>query len=190
MIQQMQSQCGECRGRGEIVPPGRRCRKCNGKKVFHGEGEQQPGTLPGNVVVILQEERHPDFRREGNNLFIKRRLSLQESLCGFKFVFTHLDDRKCLVTSEPGKIYSHGDIKSIPEEGLLDTYGRGNLYVEFEVEFQRPDYFSEEQKRRLRSLLPKVEPLKIDRSKEDVDEVVLIEVDIAAEKRKFSTQKA
>jgi len=212
MKQRMQSQCHACNGKGEVIRDGMICKKCRGAKViattqtltvnvnrgmsngekivFHGEGEQKPGVIPGNVIVVLQQERHRDFRREGNNLFIKKRLSLKEALCGFKFVFTHLDDRRFLVTSEPGKIYFHGDIKCISDEGMMDSFGRGNLYIEFEVEFHRPDHFTEEQKRRLRSLLPKVKSLGIDRTREDVDEVVLIEVDIAAEKRRFSAQKA
>jgi len=211
MIQQFTTNCGSCGGKGEIMRSQDRCRQCNGQKVvettqtlnvnitrgmsngekivFHGEAEQSPNTIPGNVIVVLREEKHPVFRREGNNLFIKKKISLKESICGFKFMFSHLDDRRFLVTSEPGKIYSHGDIKCLPDEGLMDTFGRGNLYVEFEVELVAPDHFTEEEKRRLRSLLPTVSPLMIDRDAENVDEVSLIEVDIAAEKRKFTIHK-
>merc|ERR1712233_142184 len=84
--------------------------------------------IPGNVIVVLREEKHPVFRREGNNLFIKKKISLKESICGFKFMFSHLDDRRFLVTSEPGKIYSHGDIKCLPDEGLMDTLA-GEIFM-------------------------------------------------------------
>jgi len=211
MIQQMQSACGDCNGKGEIVPRGMRCVKCKGQKVlpttqtldvninrgmsngekiiFHGEGEQAPGITPGNVVVVLEETKHPDFRREGNHLFVQKKISLKESICGFKFVITHLDDRRFLVASEPGKVYQHGDTKCLPDEGIMDTMSRGNLYVEFEVEFKKPSHFSEEQKRRLRSLLPRVPTLSIDRTDENVQEVQLIEVDIEEERRRFSSHK-
>lgn len=211
MIQQMQSACGDCNGKGEVIPPGARCSKCRGAKtisttsvldvqivrgmangekiVFYGEGEQHPDIIPGNVIVVLQEEKHPTFTRKNNHLFLKKKISLKESLCGFKFLITHLDGRQLLVQSQKGHCYGHGTTKCISDEGLMDSLGRGHLYVEFEVDFKKPDYFSEEQKRRLRSLLPTVPPLTIDRNRESVDEVQLVQVDLAYEKKRFEEEK-
>jgi len=208
MIQQMQTTCNDCNGKGETCPPGSRCGKCRGKKIleqskqlvinvnrgmsdgekikFRGEGDQSPGVIPGDIIIVLKEKKHPVFRRERSHLFINWKISLKEAICGFKFIITHLDDRKLLIVSEPGKIYQHGDMKAIHDEGLMDSFGRGNLYIDFQVDFKKPSFFSEEQKRRLRSLLPKAPLIKVDRS--DSEEVSLIEVDLEEEKRKFEEQ--
>merc|ERR1719219_894865 len=104
MIQQMQTQCQPCKGTGEVISEGGRCKKCNGNKVtsetktldvhvnpgmqhgqkvvFSGEADEAPDMLPGNVIVVLQQKKHPTFEREGKHLIVKKKLSLVESMCG------------------------------------------------------------------------------------------------------------
>lgn len=212
MIQQMQSPCGPCKGKGEIIPEGRRCKKCRGNKVttitktldvpinagskhgqkivFNGEADEAPGTVPGNVIIILQAKRHPIFKREGRHLIMTKKLTLRESLCGFEFVIHHLDGRRLLVKSEPNMIYKHGQCQCITDEGMQDSYERGNMYIEFEVEFKKAQDFSALQCKVLKSVLPKPPKINIDREAEDVEEVPLIEVDIEEEKKKFKEEKA
>lgn len=45
----------------------------------------------GDVIVILQQEPHSIFQRDGDDLIMKHTINLVESLCGFQFVITHLD---------------------------------------------------------------------------------------------------
>lgn len=211
MIQQMQTQCKHCKGNGEVISPGGMCRDCKGKKVtqltktldvhvkagmrdgqkvvFTGEADEAPDTVPGNVVVVLQEKTHKYFRREGRHLLLTKKLSLLESLCGFEFIIDHLDGRRLLVTSEPNRVYKHGDTLMIPDEGMMDNYDRGNMYVEIEVDFKKPAEFSESQRRILKSVLPRVPKIHVDRKAENVEEVSLIEVDLEEEKRKFREHK-
>ena len=33
------------------------------KVVFHGEGDQEPGLEPGDVIIVLDEKEHPVFHR-------------------------------------------------------------------------------------------------------------------------------
>jgi len=211
MIQQMQTPCNKCNGRGEVISEKGRCKECLGKKVtscvktldvninkgmrhgqkvvFHGEADEAPDIIPGNVVVVLQQKRHPLFRREGRHLIISKKLSLRESLCGFEFIIDHLDGRRLLVKSEPNIVYKHGSTMMIAEEGMQDTYERGNMYIEFEVIFKRAKDLNGLQLKTLYDVLPKAPKINIDRSSDYVDEVSLIEVDIEEEKRKFKEQK-
>merc|ERR1712088_140402 len=83
MMQQIQSVCHECQGQGERIDPKHRCKTCNGRKVtrerkilevsvekgmedgqkitFSGEGDQEPGLEPGDIIIVLDEKEHPNF---------------------------------------------------------------------------------------------------------------------------------
>jgi len=66
----------------------------------------QPDGEPGDVLVILQQEDHLVFTREGIDLFVKKTITLQQALCGFSFAFEHLDSRKIKVVCKPGDVLS------------------------------------------------------------------------------------
>ena len=49
------------------VDPGMR----DGQKiVFAGEGDQEPGIEPGDVIFVLDEKEDKVFRRQGSDLFM------------------------------------------------------------------------------------------------------------------------
>ena len=50
---------------------------------FSGEGDQEPGSEPGDIVIVLDEKEHPQFRRRGTDLIMQKELTLVEALCGF-----------------------------------------------------------------------------------------------------------
>lgn len=33
------------------------------KIVFHGEGDQEPGLEPGDIIIVLEQKAHPVFTR-------------------------------------------------------------------------------------------------------------------------------
>lgn len=33
------------------------------KVVFHGEGDQEPGLQPGDIIIVLDQREHPVFTR-------------------------------------------------------------------------------------------------------------------------------
>jgi len=76
----------------------------DGQQVrFSGEGDQQPGVEPGDIVVILDEKPHAVFKRQKENLVMNMDIELVESLCGFQKVIETLDHRPLVVTSFPGR---------------------------------------------------------------------------------------
>ena len=73
MIQQMQVACQKCGGMGYdcAMKQERAILECvvekgmkHGQKiVLRGEADQIPGTIPGDVVFVLAQEKHPYFIR-------------------------------------------------------------------------------------------------------------------------------
>jgi len=183
MIQQMQVQCSECNGEGRVISEKDKCSSCKGmrttkekktlevfvnrgmkhgeKIVFNGEADEAPDTEAGNVVVVLQQKEHPVFTRDGHHLFMKKTISLAESLCGFEFRVQHLANteppRVLLVRSPPGAITKPGDHKAIMGEGMphpRNQFSKGNLYIEFSVEFPKNGALQENTMKLLRKVLP------------------------------------
>lgn len=126
--------------------------------VFEGESDQeviflfsfniQPGTMPGDIIVVLtMKEENNNWIRKGNDLIYEHTISLHESLLGFEFLLTHLDGRVLRVTSEKNVITKPGDITIIEREGMpwaSNSTQRGNLYIKMNIYF--PEELSTSQK--------------------------------------------
>merc|ERR1711957_46747 len=77
----------------------------DGHKVpFREMADEHPECDTGEVIFVLDEQEHKDFKRRGADLFVERNISLVEALCGFQMEITHLDDRKLIIKTEPGDI--------------------------------------------------------------------------------------
>eukprot|EP00752_Nemacystus_decipiens_P016430 g14687.t1 len=177
MVQQLQSACSNCRGEGKVINERDKCKACNAKKVvterkvlevhitkgmrngqkitFHGEADEAPGTVPGDIIFIVEEKEHPVFRRKGADLVIEKNLTLVESLCGFDFSITHMDKRVLRVRSNPGQVTKHDDVFMLDGEGMPtvgNPFVKGRLFVIFKVEF--PDTLSPAAVETLEKVLP------------------------------------
>jgi len=201
MVQQLQSVCPKCRGEGEVMKESDRCTKCKGNKVmqekkvleifiekgmthkqkivFHGEGDQEPDVIAGDVVIVLDEQEHDVFKRDGADLIMSKEITLLEALCGFSFTIKHLDGRTLLVKSNPGDVVKPGDVKEIPGEGMpmhKRPFDKGVLIIKFNVVF--PESVSPDAARILETALPKQRrELPTNLSMDDVEEVTLQDFD-------------
>lgn len=82
----------------------------------------QPEMEPGDVIIVLKQQEHELYTRDGEDLYCTYNLSLTEALCGFQFTLKHLDERDLLVKSPPGDIIHPGEL----EYNILIQY---NLYA-------------------------------------------------------------
>ena len=81
----------------------------DGQQVrFSGEGDQEPGLEPGDIVIVLEEKEHSRFKRHGTDLIYKMNIELVEALCGFQKTVETLDKRTLVVTCLPGRDTKHG----------------------------------------------------------------------------------
>lgn len=75
----------------------------DGQRItFQGEGDQEPGLEPGDVIIVLDQKDHAVFQRRGDDLIMKMNLKLVEALCGFKKTIETLDDRLLVISTQPG----------------------------------------------------------------------------------------
>jgi len=142
---------------------------------MHGESSEAPGYVSGDLIFIIKEQNHKTFRRDGMHLYIEKEVPLVNALVGFKFVVTHLDDRKILVNTGPGDIIKPLDVREIRNEGM-PVFGRpyehGNLYVVFSVKF--PTKLTSTQIDHLKTCIP---GLLAAPQEEEYTELTLSEVD-------------
>lgn len=194
MVQQMRAQCDSCNGQGSVVTERDKCTECRGARVkqveaplkvkiqrgmedqqqipFPGEGDQSPDIdVPGAIVIVLNQQKHETFRRDGMDLHIKKKISLAEALCGFETTIDHLDGRVLVIKNAPGNIVKPGEVKAILKEGMphpRDPTRFGDLLVEFVVEF--PERTHDGQIEVLRTALPPPANLDVDFKPEECEE--------------------
>lgn len=136
MIQQMQSACGACGGQGksfktkqerEVLEVLIQKGSPDGHKVvFREKADEHPDADTGDVNFLLKEQPHADFKRRGADLFLERKISLVEALCGFELGITHLDGRKLLVKTNPGDIVK-------PMDSSFDPFADTENKMEWEA---------------------------------------------------------
>lgn len=194
MVQQVSTVCQSCQGQGQRISHKDRCKVCIGRKivtqkkilevhvdkgmkdgqkiVFHGEGDQELGKEPGDIIIVLDQREHPHFTRRRGDLVLSMELQLVEALCGFKKPVQTLDNRTLLITSHPGELIKPGDTKCVLNEGM-PTYRRpfekGRLIINFSVVFPKADFLPRHKLKELERYLPeKLEADKTDRMDDDL----------------------
>lgn len=210
MIQQIQSMCADCQGQGEKFSSKDRCKACNGHKVerkkkilevhidkgmkdgqkitFHGEGDQEPGLEPGDVIIVLDQKEHAAFQRQEDNLLTKMDIKLVEALCGFKKMLQTLDNRTLLISTQPGEVVKNSDRRVVQNEGMplhRQPYERGQLFIQFQVEFPEKHWLPEHLMFQLERLLPPRADVVVPDEAEEVD---LSEVDGPSQQRRSFTR--
>lgn len=163
MITQQLSTCPTCQGTGQMINPADKCKACRGTKVteeekkvvvhvergmedgdrivLQGNADEAPDADTGDLVVTVREKKHDTFVRRHDDLLIKKKITLTEALLGTKFVITHLDGHKLVVSTKENEVITPGAIKVIEREGMPvrgSGFDRGRLFIAFEVEFPRP----------------------------------------------------
>ncbi len=150
---QQSSVCPNCGGDGRIIT--RRCTNCGGEGIVQkedivtlnipagvadgmqlsvsGKGNAaRHGGINGDLLVVIQEEEHPELIRDGNDLIYSLFLSIPDAILGTTAEIPTVDGRvkiKIDPGTQSGKILRLRG-KGIPE---LNGYGRGDLLVNIQV---------------------------------------------------------
>ena len=201
MIQRFQTECDVCQGTGDIIDPKGRCKDCKGKKVanerkilqvhvepgmkngqkivFRGEADQAPDIIPGDVVFVISEKPHPRFQRKDDDLIYEAHIDLLTAIAGGEFAVEHVSGEWLKVSIVPGEVISPGILKVIEGKGMpIPKYGGyGNLIIKFTIDFPEDHFTSEENLKKLATILPPRAPLPNIPKDAIVDECVLADYD-------------
>lgn len=200
MIQRYQTVCDACQGSGDICDAKDRCQECKGKKtqqerkilqvhidpgmkdgqriVFSGEGDQEPGVVPGDVVFVVDEKPHAKFTRKGNDLYYECEIDLLTALAGGDVAFKHVSGDYIKFHILPGEVIAPGALRVVEKQGMpiYRNSDHGNLFVKFAVKFPEPYFTSDDKLAQLEKILPPRAKVTIPAGAE-VEECDLLSVD-------------
>ena len=148
------STCQQCGGEGKIIT--NPCRTCGGtglvrkretikvkipagveagmQLTIQGEGHAAKNNgINGDLLVVIEEQEHPNLKREGNNLYYTKVVSLPDAILGADVEVPCLDG-PYRIKIEPGT--QSGTVVRLRNKGLptVNGYGgTGDMYVKIAV---------------------------------------------------------
>lgn len=171
---QSQSVCPQCNGEGKIIK--NKCKTCSGEGIVYGEevvevkipagvaegmqlsvnGKGNAGKhngVPGDLLVVIEEEAHPDLIRDESDLIYNLLLSVPTAALGGTVEIPTIDS-KVKVKIEPGT--QPGKVLRLRGKGLpnVNSYGynngTGDLLVNVSVYI--PETLNKEEKQALEKM--------------------------------------
>lgn len=164
---QTQTTCSGCNGEGKTVKD--KCNTCHGDGIVRaeeiisinipagvaegmqlsvgGKGNAAPrGGINGDLLVLIEEEEHPELKRDGSNLFYDSYVNFADAALGTSIEIPTVDN-KVKIKIEPGT--QSGKVLRLKGKGLPDvnSYGTGDLLVNINV--WTPQNLSAEEKKAL-----------------------------------------
>lgn len=167
---QTRATCPTCSGEGKIIK--NKCKECGGDGIVYGEevvsvnipagvaegmqlsmsGKGNAGKhngVPGDLLIIVEEEQHPDLIRDENDLIYNLLLSFPTAALGGAVEIPTIDSRvkvKIDAGTQPGKVLRLRG-KGLPN---VNGYGTGDLLVN--VSIYVPEALNKEEKSTLEKL--------------------------------------
>jgi molecular chaperone DnaJ len=162
---QTQSVCPDCQGEGKIIT--KKCTHCNGEGIstqeevisinipagvaegmqlsMSGKGNAaRRGGMPGDLLIVIEEEPHPELLRDENDLVYNLLLSFPTAALGGTVEIPTIDGRvkvKIDAGTQPGKVLRLRG-KGLP---TVNQYGMGDLLVNISVYV--PEALSKEERK-------------------------------------------
>ncbi len=150
---QTSSVCPTCNGDGKIIT--NPCSVCSGSGLVkkseeisfkipagvatgmqltvQGKGNAaRRGGINGDLLVVIEEEEHPELQRDGNDLIYSLFISIPEAILGSDAEIPYIEG-KLKIKIEPGT--QSGKILRLRGKGLPDVngYGSGDLLVYIQI---------------------------------------------------------
>ncbi len=150
---QTSSPCTACNGTGKVIV--KPCSHCSGSGFTKGSEEisfkipagvaagmqltvpekgnaARGGGINGDLLVVIEEEQHPELQRDGNDLIYSLFISIPDAILGCKADVPSVDG-KLRITIDPGT--QSGKMLRLRGKGVpeINGYGSGDLLVFVQV---------------------------------------------------------
>jgi DnaJ-class molecular chaperone len=89
----------------------------------------------GDVKITISIQNNTTFKRSGLDLILDKTISLKEALCGFSFELNYINGKNYTLNNNKGSIVPPEYKKVYPEMGLKRGEHKGNMIINFHVEF-------------------------------------------------------
>ncbi|MDZ7682465.1 MAG: molecular chaperone DnaJ [Fodinibius sp.] len=158
--------CPECQGEGRIITD--KCSKCNGEGRYQGKetveirvpsgvtkgnyitlrGQGNAGKRggpAGDLVVLIEENEHEHFERDGNDIYYDLVLSVPDAILGTEVKVPTLKGRAKIKIEEgtqPGRLLrmSGKGIHGLKNSGTGDQFVRVNVYIPKDLKDDERDH--------------------------------------------------
>jgi len=162
--------CSVCHGEGRIIKE--KCDECHGEgrvksestvKINIPSGVEEGNYIPlrgqgnsgirggraGNLLVFIEEEKHKDFVREGDDIYFDLEVSISDAILGADMIVPTLNG-KAKLTIEPGT--QSGKLLRMKHKGIkgLNSHSRGDQIVRVNIHI--PSKINSKEKELLREL--------------------------------------
>jgi molecular chaperone DnaJ len=164
------STCPTCSGDGQVIV--NKCKVCHSSGVQRGEetiainipagvGEgmqlnmngkgnaAERGGIPGDLLIVIEEEKHPFLQRDGNNLLFDLYVNFIDATLGTSTEVPTLEG-KAKIKIDAGT--QGGKVLRLKGKGLpsLNSHGRGDILVNINV--WTPQHLSNEERKIMEQL--------------------------------------
>lgn len=173
-MMQVQNECPTCHGEGKIIK--NKCTHCQGNGVVreeeiieihipagvaggmqipvHGKGNAAPhGGVNGDLLVLIEEEEHKDFLRDGSDLVYNLLLDMPTAILGGQVQIPTLQgEAKITITpgTQPGKVLRMRG-KGLPMiDQYARQYGTGDMLINVGVYI--PEHLNKDEKKMIEQL--------------------------------------
>jgi len=150
--------CNKCNGTGKIVT--KYCDGCNGKgkiqkiqkieiKIprgvnqgqylrIEGKGESGKNAPSGDLYLVIHIKKHPFLKREGDDLFLDKKIDLATAIFGGNVEIQGIDKKIKLKIPPATQSYTHFRLEG---QGMpfLNSKNRGDLFVRVIVDIPKID---------------------------------------------------
>ncbi len=156
IITSMNRPCEKCNGTGNIISNKKIIKKekildikvpkglVHGDKlIFRGLGNKMINSDPGNLIIILTEEKKENYIRKNENLLIKKEINLEQAFLIKPINILFLDNKKYNIVFSNKNVIQPGEFYKINNFGMPiknELEKRGNLIIEFIVKLPNLDY--------------------------------------------------
>jgi DnaJ family protein A protein 2 len=200
MIQQIVGACDDCGGSGEKVKKENQCPDClgnkfllketlfefqlsknmmNNQKILVNDKGHIFKNSKTNLIIVIKEQPHALFKRQGNDLHMNIKLRLFQSIYGFSKMITHLDGRNILIKYDK-MIKNMNTLIKVKNEGMNTS---GNLYIHITTCMPKIEKLDEQENAILKKLLVKAhlseyqKELNINKNSDKLHVALLEEID-------------